>query len=41
MITIINTPKEDGITTTPIITDNNVEKIVVKVGDQLVIVGDE
>ena len=40
MITIINTPK-DGDIATPIITDNDVEKIVIKVGDQLVVIGDE
>lgn len=41
MIKIINTPKDDNITTTPIITDNTIEKIVIKVGDQLVVIGDE
>lgn len=40
MITIIDTPK-DGNIATPIITDNNVDKIVVKVGDKLVVIGDE
>ena len=41
MITIINTPKDGDIATMPIITDNDVEKIVIKVGDQLVVIGDE